>query len=99
MVQHCFTTKYYGPTCYDITEEESRNLKSLNFLVIISFVTLLILWLISYLWKDVKLTQTTLFKAVAILALSTFIVYIFYEYHVRSRSRILCTGYFDCSKI
>ena len=97
MVSHCFASRY-GPSCYDVTQKEHANLKNLTFVLIVSFVILLLLWIISYYRKDENLTKTNLFKGIIIVTISIFIILAIYELHVRSHSKFLCSGYSDCAQ-
>lgn len=97
MVSHCFSSKY-GPYCYDVTKKEHQNIKALTFLLILSFVILLVLWMISYYRKKEDLTKTNLFKLIGIITISIFIILALYESYVKFHSKFLCTGYHDCAK-
>ena len=100
MVKHCVSSKYSGPTCYDITEGESKIMKTLTIALLVGVLILIVIGLISYTREDKnKLSEHLGFRVVGMFVFAMFLILILYQFMVTSKSKVLCRGYFDCDKI
>ena len=99
MVKHCVSSKYSGPTCYDITKGESKTIRQLTLISLVCFAILLVIFTIYYCLDIKDITKKPFFRGLFVFAGCIFLSMLVYQIWVVSHSKILCRGYVDCNKI
>lgn len=97
MVKYCVSSRYSGPTCYDVSPGERKILKTLTTALCITVLIVFIILLINYVLEVNN--NTMLIKTGFITSLILFAILIIYQLYATTDKPILCRGYTDCSKI
>ena len=98
MVKYCVSSKYSGPTCYDINPGEYKSLKVLSTALVVSVLIVITILIINH-FRDTIINDNLVFKASLMTIFVVFAVFIVYQAYVTSGKQILCRGYYDCNKI
>lgn len=91
MVKYCVARKYGSPVCYDISAGENERLKNIKIILLTIIIIILIIVLLYYIKYGSADTvgKNTVFKAGILIAFIVFLVWIFYQNSVVSRSKII----------
>lgn len=94
MPEFCVWRKYAGPTCYEVTAEEKRNLEILSLFLGLAVMILIIAVIF---WHKKTGSEKQFLIALGLITLVLIIWSGVYQSTVTSRSELICSGARECT--